>query len=365
MAKQNKSEAETDKEQILNQTEEGFITLPVNDGEFKNFIKSLLGNPQSISKGMFGIFEINYDELRNINYLILQRITQQNDGSLAKFSARIFFSDNSSVEFNEIDELLTYNEVRPISSVSVHMSWDFIVTFPDKKIPEKQKILISFVSSGRFLPEFDRDSVILLHKPEYERGFINFRIEHTARTWGADIESLLTNHINSILQKDSKIKSFIRRYSGKISFGVATSFFLSSLIYGFVSANSFASDRIEEVTNRINMFKNGSLEALNNKVDYLTNFVAGGAWSRYYFALVVFVILSMVISIFLAAWVEGSADTQEPSFVLLTKESKKHKDRVLKKLNKKWLSFFAAIITAIITGIISNYLFSNFFSNIA
>ncbi|MDP2362320.1 MAG: hypothetical protein Q8M94_00980, partial [Ignavibacteria bacterium] len=354
-------EKKENNEQILGRSEEGFVTLPFNEGEFKHFIKSLLGNPQSISKGIFGIFEISFDDLRNVNHLILQRITQQNNGSLAKFSARIFFSDNSSVEFNTIDELLTYNEIRPIFSVSVHMSWDFIVTFPDKKIPEKQKIQISFVSTGRFLPEFDRDSFIVLHRAEYERGFINFRIEHTARTWGADIESLLSNHINSILQKDSKIKSFIRRYSGKISFAVAALFFISSLIFGFISANSFANDRIIEVQKQISSFNNVTVESLNSKIDYLTNFMAGGAWSRYYFALVVFIILSLVIAISLAIWVEGSADTQEPSFVLLTKESKRHKDQVLKKLNKNWLSFFGAIATAIITGIISNYLFSKLF----
>lgn len=361
MDKKELPEENDSQKEILGQSEEGYITLPYNKGEFKQFIESLLGNPQSINKSIPGIFEINFDELRNINHLILQRITQQNNGTLAKFSARLSFSDNSSVEFNTIDDLLTYNEIKPIYSVAVHISWDFIVTFPDKKVPEMQKIQISFISSGSFLPEFDSESDIVFHKSSSNRGFINFRIEHTARTWGADIESLLTNHIKSILKKESKIKSLIRKNSGKISFGIAALFFISSLTFGFISANNFADSKIDTVKKLINELNNISIESLNSKVDFLTNFVAGGAWSRYYFALLVFIILSLVIAIFLAIWVEESADNKEPSFILLTKESHTQKEQVLKKLNKKWLSFLFAITTAIAIGIFSNYLFSILF----
>lgn len=361
MSDSNKPDKKQKKEEILGQMDEGYITLPFNQGEFKEFIKGLLGNPQSINKTIDGIFEINFDELRNVNHLIIQRITQQNDGSLAKFSARIVFSDDSSVEFNTIDELLTYNEIRPIFSIAVHMSWDFIVTFPDKKVPEKQKIFISFVSSGRFLSDYDKSFIVFSPKSFMEKGFVNFRIEHTARSWGADIEALLTNHITSLMQSESKLKTFVRKHNGKISFFVAALLFISCLIFGFISASNFSTNRINEVKEQIASLKSVSVETLNQKIDYLTNFVAGGAWSRYYFSLVVFIILSLIISIAIAIWIEESAETNEPSFILLTKESKKHKERVLKKLDKKWISFISAIITALITGVISNYLFSILF----
>jgi hypothetical protein len=349
-------------EQILGQVEEGYVSLPFNKGEFREFIRGLLGNPQSITKSIEGVFEINFDELRNIHTLIIQRITQQNDGALVKFLAKIVFSDDSSVEFNTINELLTYNEIRNVTSTVVHLSWDFIVTFQDKKIPEKQRIQVSYISSGKNLSDYDKDFTVLGHRYFFERGFINFRIEHTARSWGADIESLLTNHINSLIRKQSKFKEFIRHNSGKIAFSLGTLFFLCSLVYGFISANIFSSNRLNEVENKLKSFNNNSLIDVNNKVDYLINFNAGGAWSRYYFALVVFVIFSFIISIIIAIWAEGSASNQEPSFILLTKESWKHKEREFKKLNKKWISFFAAIITAIITGIASNYLFAVLFN---
>jgi hypothetical protein len=43
----------------------------------------------------------------------MQRVSQQNDGVLIQFKSKIVYSDNSSVELTSIDELLTYNEIRP------------------------------------------------------------------------------------------------------------------------------------------------------------------------------------------------------------------------------------------------------------
>src|SRR5215208_6114160 len=92
------------------QVEAGYVMLPYDEAQFKDFIKSLLGSPQTVGKTIRGIFEIEMNDIRNLYQLILQRVTQQNDGILAQFKAKIVFSDNSSVEINNIEELLTYNE---------------------------------------------------------------------------------------------------------------------------------------------------------------------------------------------------------------------------------------------------------------
>ena len=216
------------------QFDEGYITLPMRKGDFQDFIKSLLGSPQSINKNIRGPFEITFDDLKDIYNLIIQRITQQNDGTLAKFLAKLVFSDDSSVELNTIQELLTYKETRPIISIALHLSWDFIVKFQDKEVPEKQKIQLSFISSGNYVPDFDKNIFIVSSgRGVLESGIINFRIEHTARTWGTDIESLLSNHIQHILKPISKIKQFIRKYHGFISFISAIIFFINSVRHDY------------------------------------------------------------------------------------------------------------------------------------
>ena len=187
--------------------EHGYVVLPYDKDEFKDFIKSLLGSPQTITKTITGAFEVNKDDIRNLYLLITQRVTQQNEGVLADFSAKIVFSNNSSVELNSIEDLITYNEINPIVSRTLHLKWDFVVRFQDKKVPEKQRIQVSFVATG-ISSELIDEQFLSLGVPTYLRrtgGFVSFRIEHTARTWGADIEALLTNHIESIINPPSKI----------------------------------------------------------------------------------------------------------------------------------------------------------------
>lgn len=357
-----KSDSHKEKIEKIPVVEEGYVVLPFKKDEFKEFIRGLLGSPQAISKTFNGTFEIGIDEIRNVYHLIMQRVTQQNDGILAKFIAKLVYSDNSSVELNNLDELLSYNEIRPVTSVAIHLTWDFVVKFQDKNVPEKQRIQLSFLSSGPSLPSFDREVMFLGEHDFTERGFINFRIEHTARTWGADIEALLSNHIKSIINPVSKIKEFIRKYNGKIAFIAASLFFLTALITCFTSAKDFSANKIAIMEEQFSKLSALELESINSKVEYVASFITGGSWSQYYFTLVVFFILSLVVAIFLAAWIDSSSENSEPSFILLTKESHKTKTKVLKKLQRKWISFGFALVVTVVAGIISNYIFVKFFS---
>lgn len=349
----------------LGQYKSGYITLPFDEDQFKDFVKTLLGSPQSITKTIQGSFEIKVEDLRDIHSLIMQRVTQQNESALVQFAVKIMYSDNSSVELNTIEELLTYNEVRPVISESVHLKWDFLVKFQDKKVPEKQRIQVSFVSPDKNVTIYDDEDRTF--RPMYlkgQSGAVVFRIEHTARTWGADIEALLTGHIESLLTPPSKLKKIIDEHSGKISLAVGGLFFLTSLVVSFLVTKGFSTAKVLEATKYLEKNSGVTTQALNLKIEYLAKFVTEGQWSQFYFAVVVFIFISLFLSILFAAWVEAASEVVEPGFVLLTKESRKHKEVVLRKLEKKWLSFIAAIVMSIITGVVSNILFTKFFGDL-
>jgi len=113
MSQQFESKPPAGKVDVSKPHEEGFVVFPYNKEQLRDFITSLLGSPQTIGKAFRGEFEINLDDLRNLHQLIMQRVSQQNDGVLIQFKSKIVYSDNSSVELTSIDELLTYNEIRP------------------------------------------------------------------------------------------------------------------------------------------------------------------------------------------------------------------------------------------------------------
>lgn len=334
------------------------VVLPCGPEEFKDFISSLLGKPQTIGKGFTGSFDISFKDIENIHLLILQRIQQQNDASLIQFTSRIIFHDDSSVLLNSIDDLLHYNEIRPIVSTAIYLSWSFIVRFQDRSTPEKQDIDVSFISksgtNGPFIHGGD-GSIIFASSDTPDDGFISLRIRHTARTWGADIEALLSGHIKTLLHPDSKTRSFVRKQKDKISLAVSALFFLSTIVICFWSGTHLLSIQKQELVGYL-----GNAKDLPDKVDIILTTLSSGLWARYYFSVLIFLILSLITSISLGVWVDKAADSNKPSFVLLTRQSDKAKKDLLAKYERKWRTFLLSVFTSIVTGVIGNVLFKCF-----
>lgn len=341
-----------------NQREEvGFLSLPLNKDQFTNFIKSLLGSPQTINNTHFGIFEVSIENVKNFDYLLTQRITQQNAGVLVNFAATIIFSDNSSLELHSIEQLETYREVRPIISVAIHLLWDFIINFPDSSRPEKQRVQLSILTKRRATPDIDGEGIILHPSFISQGGKINFRIEHTDRTWGADIEAILTNSIKGLMKPESKLKRFIRNNGTKLGAICGLLFFLSTLygcnrvLNGIGTKNLL---HINEVIKNIN--STSKIDVISRKVDYLAEYIAKGDWLQYNLYTTIFIVFSVFLAILFAYWISELSMISERSFLLLTKESEKEMKRMQRSTTKEWLSFFGAIITSLLTGILTNYI---------
>jgi hypothetical protein len=336
--------------------EPGSVVLKCTADSFKNFIASLLGKPQTIGKVFRGGFDIGLQEIEDLHLLLNQRISQQNTNSLIQFTARIVFDDSSSVLLNSFEDLKSYKEVRPVASTQIHLSWEYLVNFNDRKNPEKQEIEVTYLT--RTVSPFlmiDDDEEIVSSPMMRASGYVTFRIKHTARTWGADIEALLTGYIKNIIQKESKARIFIRKHSGKIGLTVAIIFLGVGILMSFLTAKCIRNSQHSEVLKFIAQKKD-----INDKIDYLLNSISNGIWPTYFFSVIVFLIVILVLAIVLCVWVDSAADTYKPSFILLTREAESQKERLVNSYKKRWYSFIFAIITSIITGVLANMIF-NFF----
>jgi hypothetical protein len=331
-------------------TEKGFVSLPFNEDQFKEFVVGLLGRTQSISRIISGSFELSLKDVENIYYLINQRILQQNEAKLIQFNTKIVYSDNSSIMLNSFEELLTYNEVRAISTDSIHLSWQYLVKFQDKDIPEKQEIDISFIANESHPSSIENDNLPFFYLSR--GGYIPIRIRHTARTWGADIESLLTSHIENLLKPKNKLKEFSRKNKSKISLGTAITFFLSTVIGCYFATISFTAGLKGKIASDLELIASDS-----QKIDYLIDFSSNGDWSQHYFYVFLFLIFGIVISIVLGTWIDEAADAYEPSYIDFTKEDSKRKIKLEKKKNRKWSGFIISLIVSVVAGIVANYLF--------
>lgn len=329
----------------------GYLTFPLDSGQFKEFITGLLGKPQSISKRISGNFEIHLSDLQSLFNLVNQRVTQQNNGELIQFTAKIFFTDRSSVQLGSYDELVTYNEVKPIISKAVELTWDYLIQFSDKLHPEKQVIELLIVSATERMT-IESDDMPVFFLPT--KGEFRINIEHTARSWGSDIENMLTNQIKSHLKQENKFKHFVRRHSSKFSLSFAVLFFLTSILGAFKVTNNFINSEITKVKS----FTNVDKHSVDEKIDFLTSYIASGSYSQHYFKVGVFLLISIILSILFGVWIEETAsNNREPSFVILTRKAKDYRDEVAEKMKKKWTWFFVSVTTSVLTGLIANYIF--------
>lgn len=336
------------------------IMLPCEPANFGKFISGLLGKPQTIEKRFRGLFCIDKDEVVNVYHLVDQRISQQNAASLVQFTVKIFYSDDSSVLLNSLEDFEHYNEVRPLKSVAITLSWTYIIRFQQKEIPEKQQIDLSF-RTGNSDDDIIEDGIIIssiTYHSEYSGIFM--RINHTERTWGLDIEALLSGYVKNIIVDPNSAKDFVSRHNGKIGFMIGALFFLGAIIGAFVATNRFIQSYMQAVTVMAEESKSAS-ELLAVKIDFLLNVIATGAWPRFTLSVVGFVVVALIVAVFFGTLVSSRADNNPKSFVLLTKGSRDDRNSFIAKRRRDWIMFIISVLVSIATGVIANIVFAVYF----
>lgn len=327
----------------------GYLKLPFSEAHFKDFVTNLLGTPQTITKKIRGDFEIDLNEVMNFHHLIDQRITQQNNARLIQLQTQIYFSDESSVILSSFEELRTYNEIKPIVSEAVKMTWSYLVQFQDRKTPEKQTIELTVVSSF-IVDEMEDEFSPVYHFTQ--QGQFRIVIKHTARTWASDIESLLTHQINSLIIKESPWKKFVRKHRVVIANVSAFLFLLMAIIAVYIANIRF----IEAESAKALDFLSSSVTT-ENKIDYVINYIIANSQNLLFLKSIIYTLISVIISVFIITWVSALANIKSKSHLLLTKATKTELEKSNKKIKKKIILFFVSMILNIVLSLISSFIF--------
>jgi hypothetical protein len=210
------------------------VILPCSPDQFREFIAGLLGQPQTIRRFLPAPFEVTKDDAINLFHLLDQRLSSQNDATLIQFTASLRYDDNSSVVLNSFEDFYAYNEVKPLVSDGLDLNWTYLIQFPNKTVPEKQNIDVTFSSEHHHRPPH----VFI----EYERlgSGISIQIQHTARTWGVDIDALLTGHLKLLEKQIPWSRRIANKYSGQIGFLSAATAILVGLVLSYLVADHFS-----------------------------------------------------------------------------------------------------------------------------
>lgn len=329
------------------------VILPCTQEEFGAFISKLLGRPQVIRGIAFGVFDIARQDVENTYHLIDQRV-QQNGGTLVEFNIRIGYDDNSSVELRSLAEFAAYREVRQLVSNGLTLSWTYIIRFPGAKVPEKQTIDITFSTT-------ETSEVVYRIALPYE-GFrirephIRYEIAHTNRTWGADMESLIDDHISTLVEKETGVRTFVAAHRGWFAGGAAIVFIVLSTLGALAAAEAIAKAQVAQI-GPIVPTPNVTTAVLSQQVANLSELVANGRWHRFGFMQSLFFIVSLLGALLLSIWVSTAAENTKPSFLQLTDKSIKERAKKLEAMKKGWWNFIASLTVTVATGTLTRVVF--------
>jgi len=352
---------------LLKPEDQKKMIMTVEKDKFAEFLSSLLGKPQTITQLITGKFELELHHFINIYDLIQQRVHQQNNANLLQFELKIIYSDNSTRLINSRDELETYTDYRDVIPESLHMRFIYLIRFNDPnnigklKKPEKQEIEISYVTRGiHKIRKIEPDTEVLFGSTM--NGYFETVIKHTAITWGADIESLLKNHINSLKMEENKFRKILISNSGKISILLGLMFFFVSVGGIFLAIQKNQETKFNEYLRYVEKNKVSNIDVVSDKLDYIVKEILDPSRANRSFTLTLSIILISIITIFIMVWIEASANINERSYLLLNPESFKMKKKIQKKKDKKFASFIISIVLALILNIISSYIFNIIFN---
>jgi hypothetical protein len=251
------------------------VSLPCDPDSFTDFIASLLGKPQTIEFYIIDPFEVRREDLVNIHHLIIQRIQAQNRGKMIHFSARVDYDNNSSVTLNTYEAFISYSEVKPLISIGTTLSWTFLIEFSGSRVPEKQEIVIYFNTKPH-----DRVRLPVPMFEDYAKAAIKAVITHTDRSWGGDIENLLSGQLKTLTHPVGGMKRFVSDRSGWIGFLVGLFVFVCGCIFIWQYTSQFSNGFLKQLNNVVSY---GAEQGDSNqhKLDLVLNIIVSGAWFRH------------------------------------------------------------------------------------
>lgn len=334
------------------------VILPCDAKDFGDFIAGLFRSQQTINRYFSGQFIIGSEEIKNIYHLLEQRISQQNDAKLVAFSVSINFDDASTVKLNSFLDFERYNELKPIISTAVTLNWTYLIRFQGSRIPERQVIDLTFNAEEKGHAFVIRDGIPwpVLSSPWTGTGAA-LRIEHTLRSWGTDIESLLTNHLQVLLKQPVGLRRLISKNSGTIGFLTFLVFFALCLGGSFLGTRLFVENQLAAAQQAMSTTSDLTV-SLAAKLDFLISTAAQGVWPKFVLYLLTGILVGFFLSVVLGIGASALAENLEQrSLLVLTKQSEALRARQIVRETRSTRIFWITSIVGVATGVIANIIF--------
>ena len=346
----------------ISKDEEITISLPVKKKDLGQFISGLLGQQQTIERDIDINFDIDHLWLLNLHDLISQRIHQQADAHLTDFTSVIYFKKGLKRTFTSIEAFRSYLETKKELPVGIKIIWNYLIQFPAKEYPEKQQITFSaqIHSQNRAKATSIKDRFKLEYfifntiSGESERSSLNYQIDHTERTWGADIEVIISNQVDEVT-RGNQVKDTLYNLSRLM---LAIIMLLFTLIYPIYSDLTDRTQNIDELINNylaLDLAGKSLSDGVNEKLDHIVSMIEVIGKPNNEKGFEVFILLlGMPITLIMLRLTRKSTY----SFMVLSKEAKNYRELKLKQEKRSVWILIGSFILSVLAGIVSSFGFT-------
>ncbi|KUI97156.1 hypothetical protein [Vibrio sp. MEBiC08052] len=335
---------------IPEEAETEYYKVPIKKKDFGDFITNLLGQPETIEQSKTGAFEVNLEWLQNLHHVLDQRIKQQANAPLVDFSVEFRYRDAPHRKLNDLDSFLHFHETKKVTTKSLRIIWTYLIQFPNKPTPEKQEITLTiFSDSTRFLKV---GNAVMRKETSNHDGLINFKIAHTERTWGDDIQAILEKEVSSVFIEKSTISSFFEKAIPLIALFI---FFSGIIIPDYIKSKIVESDYLKLVTSTgIDMDKLQSFD-IDKKIDLLIEL--GNPFHSFSTQYAWYQGVAFTAAALIAIYTLFAFEFDKPAFISITAEDQRRTEKRKKK--DKWyaLKKGSGYILAILAGVAGNYIY--------
>lgn len=333
---------------------EATLALPIRKKDLGNFVLDLLGQQQTIERVFEESFDFDFNWFVNLHELIDQRINQQTHSSLVSFTFVVYFSGGLKRTITSVEALKSYSETKKEIPFGVKIVWNYLVHFPVKDYPEKQVVSFSAFRQANKKTEFSDLSIngILLkrYSDKSERSTVRVQIDHTERTWGDDLEVIISNQVDEGLRKNESGKLLYNLFRATLALAVL----LGGIIYGFISSMTGKIDQVKAAMVAYSDLGNDndvSQELISDKLDVIAKVAEIGAtrdeniglFLLYFFGAA---LLSTVLLEF--------TKRESHSFLVLSKSSKEDRMKKLQKEKKGLYILIGSFVFSVVASIVAN-----------
>lgn len=301
-----------------------YVMLPCEPKHFRGFIAGLLGQPQTTSGYVDGVFRVNMHDIVNVCHLVTQRVSKQNDSSLIHIAIAAHYSDGNSVTHNTLKAFESYHQTTNSHPIAISISFSYLIKFIDREHPEKQEVSILLTTDAEFRHE-------TRPKIWFQSGLFSFQITHTEITWATDIAGLLKNHANSIIDKSSGMKKFFSRHADEM-----LGYWCSFVFLGMLAVVAFSATELH---------RNGSISTVQDATRYLS-----------VTACIVLGLVTMLGTI--ERFFSFHIHLRSPSFIVLTEKDKEHVAKVERKQRNAWIAHGVGWAAGLASGVLSNHIYA-------